>query len=165
MISTFPVSLVRRWLRLAVSVSSIRTYYSCLRRFLLWTEARGRTLAQLTGEDLDDYHREVVALRLSAGAIKRHRRAVRMLWAYRSGLTDYLEQDPLRRTAWQAWVRAHSRRPRENLTDRIPELVLGPLLTWALRWVDDFADDVLAARAERNDIDNRPPAGPDPSVG
>lgn len=147
---------------LPISVSSIRTYYSCVRRFLLWTDARGCTLAQLTGEDLDDYHREVVALRLSAGAIKRHRRAVRMLWAYRSRLPDHLEQDPLRRTAWQAWVRAHSRRPGENLTDRIPEPVLGPLLTWALRWVDDFADDVLAARAERDAIDTRPPAGPDP---
>ncbi|MFD6532115.1 site-specific integrase [Streptomyces sp. NPDC060184] len=147
---------------LPISISSIRTYYGCVRRFLLWADTRGRALEQLTGEDLDDYHREVVALRLSASATKRHRRAVRLLWAYRSRLPEHLEQDPLRRPVWQAWVRSHSYRPGENLTDRIPEPVLGPLLTWALRWVDDFADDVLAARAERDAIDTRAPAWPDP---
>ncbi|MFD7284032.1 hypothetical protein ACFV80_45435 [Streptomyces sp. NPDC059862] len=38
------------------------------------------------------------------------------------------------------------------------------MLTWALRWMDDLADDVLAARAERDSIDARPPAHPDPLV-
>ncbi|BBC29087.1 hypothetical protein SGFS_003780 [Streptomyces graminofaciens] len=38
---------------------------------------------------------------------------------------------------------------------------MGPLLTWAIRWIDDFADHVLAAGAERDAIDARPPAGPD----
>ncbi|MET7989048.1 hypothetical protein [Streptomyces sp. NPDC005281] len=147
---------------LPISISSIRTYFGCVRRFLLWADRRGRMLAQITGEDLDDYHRDVVALRLSAGGTKGHRRGVRMLWAFRTRLPDHLAQDPLRRSAWQAWVRAHSRRSGENLTDRVPEQVLGPLLTWALRWVDDFADDVLAARAERDTIDARPPAGTDP---
>ncbi|WP_327277699.1 hypothetical protein OG609_43015 [Streptomyces sp. NBC_01224] len=149
---------------LPILISSIRTYYGCVRRFLLWANRHGRTQAQITGEDLDDYHRHVVGLRLSVGATKGHRRAVRMLWAYRTRLPDRLAQDPLRRTVWQAWVRAHSQRTGKNLTDRIPEQVLGPLLTWALRWVDDFADDVLAARAENDTIDARPPAGPDPVV-
>lgn len=119
-------------------------------------------LAQLTGEDLDAYHGELTRLRLSISGVLRHRRAVRLLWAYRSRLTDHLGQDPLRRPLWQAWARAHPRRYDENLTDRIPEHVMGPLLTWALRWVDDLADDVLAARAERDGIDARPPAHPDP---
>lgn len=34
-------------------------------------------------------------------------------------------------------------------------------MKWAMRFVDDFADDVLAARAERDAIDARLPAGPD----
>ncbi|MFF4402632.1 hypothetical protein [Streptomyces sp. NPDC001480] len=38
---------------------------------------------------------------------------------------------------------------------------MGPLLTWALHWVDNFAVDVLAARSERDAIDTRSPAGPD----
>ncbi|WP_307072175.1 hypothetical protein [Streptomyces canus] len=81
--------------------------------------------------------------------------------AYRNVLPDHLGQDPLRRPLWQAWARHHRRAGGENLTDRIPEQVVAPLLSWAMRWVDDFADDVLAARAERDAIDARSPAGPD----
>lgn len=31
------------------------------------------------------------------------------------------------------------------MTPRIPEQVLGPLSAWSLRFVDDFAPDILAA--------------------
>ncbi|MEU0194966.1 hypothetical protein ABZ250_34885 [Streptomyces afghaniensis] len=145
-----------------ITISSVRTYFTCVRHFLLWAQGSGRALAQLTGDDLDGYHGELTSQRLSVSGVYRHRRAVRMLWAYRSRMTDHLGQDPLRRPLWQAWARAHPRRYDENLTDRIPAHVMGPLLSWALRWVDDLADDVLAARAERDDIDARPPAHPDP---
>ncbi|MFC7940221.1 integrase [Streptomyces sp. NPDC057387] len=37
----------------------------------------------------------------------------------------------------------------ENATEPLDPLVLGPLLIWAIRFVDDFADDILAAWAER----------------
>ncbi|MFF4402631.1 hypothetical protein [Streptomyces sp. NPDC001480] len=70
---------------LPLAIESIRTYYGCVRRFLLWVHACGRTLGQVTGEDLDDYHREVTFLRLSGTATRCHRRAVRMLWVYRTG--------------------------------------------------------------------------------
>jgi hypothetical protein len=36
----------------------------------------------------------------------------------------------------------------ENLTPRIPEAVIGAILKWSLHYVDDFAPDILAARAE-----------------
>ncbi|MEU7306077.1 hypothetical protein [Streptomyces sp. NPDC007206] len=144
-----------------ITVSSVRAYFTCVRHFLTWAHGRGLALSQVTGEDLDRYHGELTGLRLSVSGVLRHRRAVRMLWAYRSRLTDHLRQDPLRRPFWQAWTRANPRRYDENLTDRIPEHVMGPLLSWALRWVDDFADDVFAARAERDAIDTRPPLHPD----
>ncbi|WP_420036108.1 site-specific integrase [Streptomyces sp. cg28] len=142
-----------------LSISSIHTYFSCLRGFLLWVHARGRTLAQIGGDDLDAYHHHLLAQRLCSTSVRRYRRAVRMLWAYRTRLPDHLAADPARRPLWQAWARAHSSRVAENLTQRIPEPVLGPLLTWALRWVDDFADDVLRARDERDRINTLPPAG------
>ncbi|MFE3033071.1 hypothetical protein ACFXKY_15675 [Streptomyces canus] len=147
-----------------ITISSIRAYFTCVRHFLLWVQGRQLPLAQMTGDDLDAYHAELTSLRLSVSGVYRHRRAVRLLWAYRSRLADRLGQDPLRRALWQAWARANPRRYDENLTERIPEHAIGPLLTWALRWVDDFADDVLAARAERDSIDARPPAHPDPVV-
>ncbi|WP_328778116.1 hypothetical protein OHT68_01605 [Streptomyces canus] len=37
----------------------------------------------------------------------------------------------------------------ENATEPLDPLVLGPLLIWAIRFVDDFADDILAAWTER----------------
>ncbi|MEU5046301.1 hypothetical protein [Streptomyces griseorubiginosus] len=147
-----------------ITISSIRSYFTCVRHVLVWVQGRGLSLAQLTGEDLDAYHREVTGLRMSLSGVYRQRRAVRLLWAYRSRLADRLVQDPLRRPLWQAWARANPRRYDENLTGRIPEHIMGPLLVWALRWVDDLADDVLAARTERDGIDARPPLHPVPLV-
>jgi hypothetical protein len=43
----------------------------------------------------------------------------------------------------------------ENATEPLDPLVLGPLLTWAIRVVDDFADDILAAWTERCRLANQ----------
>ncbi|BBC29088.1 hypothetical protein SGFS_003790 [Streptomyces graminofaciens] len=77
-----------------MAIDSIRTYYTCVRRFLWWVHTRDRTLREIDGEGLDDYHREIMTWRLSGGATRRHRRAVRMLWAYRNVLPDHLERPP-----------------------------------------------------------------------
>lgn len=90
-----------------ITIASIRTYFSCVRHFLLWANAHGRTLAQMSGTELNDYHRELVGLRLCLTSTYRYRRAVRLLWAYRSRLPDHLGADPLRRPSWQAWARAN----------------------------------------------------------
>jgi hypothetical protein len=146
---------------LTLTIPSIRTYFSCVRLFLTWVHDRKLRLASVSGDDLDTYHGELAEQRLSLASTYRYRRAVRMLWACRSRLRDALATDPLRRPAWQAWARANPRRFGENLTERIPEQIMGPLLTWALRWIDDFAEDILAARDERAALDARPPTGPD----
>ena len=49
--------------------------------------------------------------------------------------------------------------PAENLTPRIPEAVIGALLRWSLRYVDDFAPDILAARAELDGLEAAACAG------
>lgn len=147
-----------------ITISSIHTYFSCARRFFLWAHARSDLLANLTAEDLAAYHEVVMGLRQAPGSTRRHRRAVRMLWAYRTRLPlpQRLVCDPVRLPAWQAWARAQTRRGGENLTNRIPEQVMAPLLTWSLRWVDDFADDVLRARAVRAALDAPPAPCPEP---
>ena len=61
--------------------------------------------------------------------------------------TDRLSLDPQRLQSWQIDNCQPPRRI-ENATDRIPEEVISPLLVWALRWVNDFSDDILAARDE-----------------
>ncbi|MFK0238734.1 hypothetical protein [Streptomyces vinaceus] len=134
-----------------LSIDSIRTYFSCLHAFLLWVHARGRPLAALNGDDLDAYHHHVVGLRLCPSSTRRYRRAVRMLWAYRTRLPHHLTEDPVRRPLWQALARAHSSHAAENRTDRIPESVLGPLLIWAMRWVEDFRRRPPSPRRTRPD--------------
>nr|WP_237405426.1 integrase [Streptomyces sp. SN-593] len=47
----------------------------------------------------------------------------------------------------------------ENTTEPLDPQVLGPLLTWAIRFVDDFADDILTAWAERNRLTGLAAAG------
>ena len=45
------------------------------------------------------------------------------------------------------------RHTRENRTPRIPEPIMAPLLFWSLRYVDAFAADIFAARAELNRLE------------
>lgn len=59
----------------------------------------------------------------------------------------------------QGYQPAAARVTGENSTDRIPEQVLSPLLIWALRWVEDFADDIIRAQQEWNDLKNLPVFG------
>ena len=58
-----------------------------------------------------------------------------------------LSLDPQRLQSWQIDNCQPPRRI-ENATDRTPEEVISPLLVWALRWINDFSDDILAARDE-----------------
>ena len=74
-----------------------------------------------------------------------YRASARLLWHYRSTLSDPLSFDPAGLDGWGE--PNHSARG-ENRTARIPEAVIGPLLAWALRFTDDFAPDILTAAAE-----------------
>jgi len=44
---------------------------------------------------------------------------------------------------------------RENLTPRMPEPVIAAMLRWSLRYIDDFAPDILAARSELDELNAR----------
>lgn len=43
----------------------------------------------------------------------------------------------------------------ENKTPRLPEEVISPLLKWSLKYINVFSADILAARAELNDLQQR----------
>lgn len=45
--------------------------------------------------------------------------------------------------------------PAENATPRIPEPVIGAMLRWALKYVEVYAPDILAARAELDALEAR----------
>lgn len=131
-----------------LKVGSIRVLFSQIKRFLNWASERGgSTLAALTADDMIAYQQFLLATDLGPTQRASHRRAARLFWVYRERLhSDRLVLDPLRLPQWQA---DNSKPDRlENRTDRIPEQVISPLLVWALRWIDDFSADVLAANAE-----------------
>ena len=120
-----------------------------VKRFFCWLEQHfadhGQpppTLACLSAADLQA-HREHATAALSPVRAARACMAGRYLWRYRRVMSDHLSFDPLREV--DKWSMDRRFRPPENKTARIPEQVLGPLVTWSLRFVDDFAPDILAA--------------------
>ncbi len=60
---------------------------------------------------------------------------------------------------WQgrtpAEVAGHRFVVEENRTPRIPETIIGPLLAWSLKYVMVFAPDILAARKEHRELEER----------
>jgi hypothetical protein len=132
------------------SVSTMASAMVELRRFLTWLSTRAAALrrppeplSSLQAADLEDYYRHVHACLANPDSRRFALAAVRYFWRYRHQLScDRLPFDPHK--VIDGWSQSH-RRPRENTTDRIPEQVLGPLLAWSLRFIDEFAVDILAA--------------------
>ncbi|SOD83051.1 apolipoprotein A1/A4/E family protein [Streptomyces sp. Ag109_G2-15] len=135
-------------------------FYGSLQHVLKWFAAQGITeFCQVTHEMLWDY---LDALDADGIAIyKRYRRIteVRRLWIHRDLLPFYLRlpeappwdgedtQDLLERT----------RGDRENRTKRIGEHTMQALLRWAIRFLEDFSEDVLAAWDEYRTLLSRRP--------
>lgn len=130
-------------------ISSVSARFNQLREFLLWADERGiSALTHVTAEHLTAYHTHVDSMRFSASTKTSKRAAVRSLWLYRSRLTDgSLPMDPFILWRDDAYRPNRDRRS-ENSTPRIPEQVIAPLLVWALRWIEEFADDIVRAQQE-----------------
>jgi len=132
-----------------MSIGTIRQKFSALASFWRWLDDRaagpGPAMATLAGRDLEDYHRHILATTRSRSLRAHRKSAVRLLWFYRRQISDGLAFDP---SHLDDWAEPHTDGRGENRTDRIPEPVMGPLLAWSLRFVRDFADDILRAAAE-----------------
>ena len=134
-------------------IATVKGHFASITRFLRWldnypTEATGqpaRRLDELDGADLQAYLLDLLKTQHSPLTRERNRVSIRMLWRYRTVLPDGLPFDTAHLEGWPDDYR--SRRV-ENATSRIPEQVHGPLMAWAMRFIDDFADDILTA-AER----------------
>ncbi|WP_157536681.1 hypothetical protein [Kitasatospora mediocidica] len=139
-------------------VSTIRTAFTEYVRFLRWAAARPRRLDAMTGRDLEDFQRFLIQSLSAADARQRARSAARKFWLWRSVLScDVLCFDPRHVDGWSE-PKAHNG---ENATARIPEEVLGPLFVWAMRFIDEFSTDILAADRHWR---TPPPAPAEPHV-
>jgi hypothetical protein len=135
----------------APTIGSVVGIFYKVRTFLNWVDRRplhprhraAPRVCELTAADLDDYQRHLQATYRSDQYRRGHRSAIRYLWRYRQVLDDHaLPFDPYQ---LPGWFESTYRPAVENTTDRIPEQVHGPLLVWSLRFIDDFAPDILTA--------------------
>jgi integrase len=129
-----------------------------LRPFTEWLTERGITaFAQVTAADLDDYAVHVKHRNVSHSMREDLLAAVVRAWTVRHVLP---EADRLPSAApWGGErvkvILGQGRHFGENRTPRIHPATMTALLSWALRFVDLFADDVIAAFDDHNDLSGR----------
>lgn len=141
-----------------LSVRTISTSFTGLAAFLHWLDARGLTrLDQVTQADLDAYLADLRSAGHSRDALKERITAVRRLWFWRDRLPapDRLPQAPPWQGETATAIIGRAPRSAENRTPRIPAPVIDRLLLWSLRFVNDFAEDIIAVRDEYTELARR----------
>ncbi|MGW7613485.1 hypothetical protein ACWGKW_40835 [Streptomyces sp. NPDC054766] len=149
-----------------IGIHTLRTLFGDIKALILWLDRRWPPdrfcLGELSPRDLEDYNRHLLATYPNAvGPRGRHRSSIRILWRWRTSLDgEGLRFDPLRLEGWS------QSKPQggENATDRLPEAVLGPLIGWALRFIDEFSVDIQRAdlqwrHTRLGSITDKPPPG------
>lgn len=138
------------------AASSIASLLLRLRKVVVWLAGEWSQqhpdTPVLAPCDLDSHHlddvRRWIGAGLSTGSRNAYLEVVVRVWH----LNPWLPQDaqwPEPRWQDERW---RARRPvTENVTKRIPQATLGPLLEWSVAFVTQFADDAFAATAHYND--------------
>ncbi|MGW3957222.1 integrase [Streptomyces sp. NPDC004752] len=148
-----PVLLEGRHPATRTRISAVAAYRGVLqwRWFAVWLHQRGVTsLTQCTDEHFREY---AVSLARKPRA-RRNAVCTKLGGLTRLWMLDQVSSFPLNipKPPWERegvddFLPAASSRG-ENFTEAISTKTMGPLLIWALRVVDAFADDILAAWAE-----------------
>ncbi|MEV0536201.1 hypothetical protein [Kitasatospora sp. NPDC050463] len=129
-----------------------------------WLADHGVTaLCEITPTVLDDYLDHLVDGIESAGETLdwayRQITEVRRLWAYRDILPPVMRMPDA--PPWGGEdcheLLGRKRKFRDNRTRRIAEPTMQMLLRWAIRFVEDFSDDILAAYGEYQIMHDRMP--------
>jgi integrase len=151
----FPVpdALLARKTRMRGHLSALRTHKTVLdwRAFATWLDERGTTeLAAVTTEMLADYSTYLTTTRtLARNTAVSHLGALTRLHAYAPLLPAFMR---LTAPPWEtgdAYEYLSAARPAgENMTEPLSPGTIGPLLIWALRFVEDLSTDILAGHAE-----------------
>ncbi|ODU35466.1 MULTISPECIES: hypothetical protein [Sphingomonadaceae] len=146
---------------------STRTALATLRRFMTFARERsGRfDAAYINQETLDAYLHGLQARNLQPSRVAECLRPIVQL----RRLAPFLTHGGLRFVPWHGraiyTVAGCNGRPSENLTPRIPEPVIGALIRWSIKYIDVFAADIFAARAELDALEAAYAARPRPLRG
>jgi hypothetical protein len=154
----FPVpdrALARRGAAMRPRLSTLRLYHTVTnwRTFATWLDGRGITgLAQVSTQVLTDYSIYLDRTRkVSRNTAINHLVALTRLHAYAPHLPAELR---IGVPAWESeglddYLPAAAAAG-ENATEPISPATMGPLLVWALKFVEEFAVDILAAHDEEH---------------
>ena len=146
-----PEQRPRGQLHSQLALSTLPLLLPRLNAFVLWLQGRHvRSFGVVTEQHLDRYLSDVVSSETSSEHKAELLIEVRRLWSYRERLPE-----PMRLPADPPWG---GDRPRDllgirmrsgaNRTPRIHTDTIDLLLLWALRFVEDFAGDIIAAFGE-----------------
>jgi integrase len=143
----------RKWLHPA-SMRNVVGQWCQLARWLLAHDIT--RLCAVTVDDLAEYAVDVTRSKISATTATSRLAAVSLLWAFAAHLPpgDRIPMPPWQAESMRDYL-PRTATANENGTPPIHPAVMSPLLTWAMRFVDDFADDILAAWQEHQTLSRR----------
>lgn len=126
------------------------------RAFARWLGKRGiSTLVDCTEEVFHDYGLSLArAPKANRSTVGHQLVALTRLWAFDDGtaLPRGIAEPPWVSKGRDDYLPAATAVTGENSTEPLAPATMGPLLIWAMRVIDDFADDILAAWAENRRI-------------
>ncbi len=131
-----------------ISAGSASSLLEHIRRVYDFMDQRTiHRLADLTQDDLNSFQR----LLSGAKTTPKHQAYVLTIFYALYESRDWLSYDAVTFLPWNGKSLLDLvgyERPEENLTERIPEPIMGPLLRWALAYIDHFAPDIISAQQE-----------------
>ena len=133
------------------AIATVASAWASFKAFTVWLNQQHiGAFGEVDDNVLDRYLAYLVDEEITLDT--KHRRAleIRRLWSYRSILPESMRLplappwngDPLHELLGKSQSR------RENRTPRIAEATMQPLLHWALRFVEEFSVDIIAAHDE-----------------
>ncbi|MBF6302846.1 hypothetical protein IU459_35775 [Nocardia amamiensis] len=138
-----------KWISAASMVRVVRGW----RRLAQWTLDHGMSsMADLTTDDLEDFAVDISrAVGRDRETVAEQLHSVSLLWGFAPHLppSDHLVMPPWEASGTKDDYLPPREAANENSTVPIHPAVMSPLLVWAIRFVDDFSDDILAAWDER----------------
>lgn len=145
------------------AIRTVVGYCRFLKGFAHWLHGRGLAcFGQVTTTDLDEYAADIKDTAVSHDQREDLLAAVVRTWTLRDLLPD--EDDRLPQAPpWNGEriqdILGQRRSSEENRTPRVHPATMTALLKWALRFAEEFADDIIAAFDEYKILSNRGPKG------
>jgi hypothetical protein len=139
-------------LRARISLGEIDLAISQWIKLAAWLEGRGiYRLAECDTDVLHDYGEQCRDSGIGRQRVCKILGTVTRLWAFDqlSARPNGIGQPPWEDAGVDDYLPAATTLGGENETEPLAEETMGPLLTWAMRVVDDLAEDIVTAWAER----------------